>query len=49
MTKVALGPRTWATAYVHGPKHAYGGTFLCTQLGFQKHGKENFFAIMAKV
>ena len=46
---MALGQLTWALAYVHGLKHAYAGTFLCTQLGFQKHEKEIFFAIMAKV
>ena len=49
MTKVALGPHTWATADVHGPKHAYASTFLHTQLGFRKHGKGKFFAIMAEV
>jgi len=34
MTKVALSLCTWVTACVHGPKHAYAGTFLRTQLGF---------------
>ena len=28
MTKVALDPRTWAAAYIPGPKHAYAGTLL---------------------
>ena len=28
-TKVALGPRTWAAAYIRGPKHVYAGTLLC--------------------
>ena len=28
MTKVALSLRTWATAYVREPKHAYAGTFV---------------------
>ena len=39
----------WAAACIRGPKHAYTGTFFCTQLGFQKYGKCKFFAIMAKV
>ena len=47
MTKVALGPHKWAVAYIRVPKHAYTGTILCTQLGFQ--GKGKFSAIMAKV
>ena len=49
MTKVAIGPCTWAAACVCGPKHAYASTFLHTQLGFRKHGKGKFFAIMAEV
>ena len=49
MSKAALDPRTWATAYIRGPKYAYTGTFLRTQLGFQKHEKVKFFAIMAEV
>ena len=43
-------------AYVHrqGPTyislmHAYAGTKLCTQLGFQKPMKDNFFALKTKV
>ena len=31
MTKVALGPRTWATAYVRGSKHAYTTRVLETK------------------
>lgn len=46
---MALGPRTWAAAYVCGPKHAYIGTFLRIQLGFQKHGKFKFSTIIAEV
>jgi len=46
---VALGPHTWAVVYIRGPKHAYAGTFLHTQLGFQKHGKCKSFAIVAEV
>ena len=49
MTEVALGPPTWAMACIHGPKHAYIGTFLRTQLGFQKYEKWVFSAIMAEV
>ena len=49
MTKMALGLRTWVVSYVHGPKHAYAGTFLRTQLGFQKHAKCKFSVIMAEV
>ena len=49
MTKVALNPRTRIATYVHGPKHAYAGTVLRTQLGSQKHKKGKFSAIMAKV
>ena len=43
MTKVALGPRTWATAYVRGSKHAYATRVLETKK------KSKFFAIVAKV
>ena len=49
MTKVTLSPRTWAATYVCGPKHAYAGTFLGTKLGFQRHKKGKFSAIIAKV
>ena len=49
MTKMALGLRTWVVSYVHGPKHAYASTFLRMQLGFQKHKKCKFSAIMAEV
>ena len=49
MTKVALGLCTWVAAYVRKLKHEYADTFLCTQLGFQKHKKGKFSAIMAKV
>ena len=49
MTKVAFGPRTWVAASVCGPKHAYASIFLGMLLGFQKHEKGKFFAIMAKV
>ena len=49
MTKVTLGPCTWAVAYVRWPKHGYIGTFLRAQLGFQKHEKCKFSAIMTKV
>ena len=47
--KVALGPRTQAEACVRGPKQAYASTLPCTQLGFQKHEKDKFSAIMAEV
>jgi len=46
---VALSPRTWAAAYIRGPKHTYAGTLLRTQLGFQKHKKGKFSAIMAEI
>jgi len=46
MIKVAIGLRTWVAACVREPKYAYVGTFLHTQLGFQK-GK--FAAIMTEV
>ena len=49
MTKMALSLRTWVVSYVHGPKHAYASTFLRMQLGFQKHKKCKFSAIMAEV
>ena len=49
MTKVALGLRTLAVACVHKLKHAYASTFLRTQLGFPKHKKGKFSAIMVKV
>ena len=49
MTKVALGPRTWAAVCVHGPKYAYADTLLRMQLGFQKHEKGKFSTIMAEV
>ena len=49
MTKEALGPCTWVAAYVCGPKHAYVGILLRTQLGFQKHIKGKFSAIIAEV
>ena len=46
MTKVAFSSRIWAVAYIRGPKHAYTDTFLRMQLGFQKHKKFIFSAIM---
>ena len=49
MTKVTLGPRIWAVAYIRRPKHAYTSTFLRTQLGFQKHKKVKFSAIMTEI
>ena len=49
MTKEAHGLCTWVAAYVRKLKHAYVGTFLRTQLGFQKHKKYKFFAIIAEV
>ena len=49
MTKVALDPHTWATTCIRGPKHAYAGTLLCTQLGFQRHKKCKFSAIIVEV
>ena len=48
MTKVALGPCTWAAACVRGLKHAYASTLLRMQLGFQRQ-KGKFFVIMAEV
>ena len=49
MTKVALGLRAWVAACVHELKHAYVGIFLRTLLGFQKHKKGKFSAIMAEI
>ena len=49
MTKVALGLRTWVAACVRELMHAYIGTFLRTQLGFQKYKKGKFFAIMVEI
>ena len=49
MTKVVLGLCMWVVAFVRKPKHEYVGTFLHTQLGFQKHKKDKFSAIMPKV
>ena len=49
MIKVVLDPRTWAKACVHGLKHAYAGTLLRTQLGFQKHKKCKFSAIVTEI
>ena len=47
MTKVAFGLHTWAVAYVCEPKYVYAVTLLRMQLGFQKHKKDKFSAIMA--
>ena len=49
MTKVALGLHTWVTACLRELKHVYVGTFLRTQLGFQKHKKYKVSTIMAEV
>ena len=49
MTKVALGPRTWAAACIHGPKHVYASIIICTQLGFQRHKKDKFSTILTEV
>ena len=49
MTKVALGLHMWVAACVHELKHAYAGMFFCMQLGFQKHKKGKFSAIMAEI
>ena len=46
---MALDLHMWVEAYVRGPKHAYVGTFLHMQLGFQKYKKDKFSTIMAKV
>ena len=48
-TKVAIGPRTCAATCVCGPKPAHIGTLLRMQLGFKKHKKGKFSAIMAKI
>ena len=48
--KYQNGPQcTWATTCVRGPKHAYAGTFLCTQLRFHKHEKCKISSIMAEI
>ena len=39
---MTLGPRTWVATYVCGPKRAYTGTLLRTQLGFQRHKNASF-------
>ena len=39
----------WAAACVRGPKHAYVGTLLHKQLGFQRHKKGKFSTIMVEV
>ena len=49
MTKVTIDLRTWVAAYVCEPMHVYAGTFLHTQLGFQKYKKCKFSAIIAQV
>ena len=49
MTKEALSLRKWVAACVCKLRHAYAGTFLRTQLGFQKHDEDNFSAIMTEV
>ena len=49
MIKMSLGLHTWVTAYIRRPKHVYADTFLRTLLGFQKHKKCKFHAIMAEV
>ena len=49
MTKVTIDLRTWVAAYVCEPMHVYAGTFLHTQLGFQKYKKCKFSALMDKV
>ena len=49
MTIAALGLCMWVATCVREPKHAYIGIFLRTQLGFQKHKKGKFSAIMPKV
>ena len=49
MIKMAFDLHTWVAACVCGPKHAYASTFLCIQLGFQKHKKDKFFATMVEV
>ena len=49
MTKVAIGPHTWTAAFIRGPKYAYVGTLLRTQLRFQRHKKCKFSTIMAEI
>ena len=49
MTKIALDLHTWIAACVRELKYVYVGTFLRTQLGFQKNKKDKFFTIMAVV
>ena len=49
MTKIALDLHTWIAACVRELKYVYIGTFLRTQLGFQKNKKDKFFTIMAVV
>ena len=49
MSKVALGLRTGVATYVRKLKYVYAGTFLHTQLGFQKYKKEKFSTIMAEI
>ena len=46
MTKEALGPRMWVATCIRGPKHAFTDILLRTQLGFQKHRKGKYSAIM---
>ena len=46
---MALGPRMWAAAYIRGLKHAYTGTLLHMQLGFQRHKKGKFSIVIAEV
>ena len=49
MTKVALGLRMWVVTCVREPTHVYTGTFLRTQLGFQKYKKDKFSAVMVEI
>ena len=49
MTKVTLSLHTWVAACVNKLQHAYAGTFLRTQLRFQKHKKGKFFAIIVEI
>ena len=49
MTKVTLRPHMQAAAYIRGPKHAYAGTLLHTQLRVQRHKKGKSFATTAEV
>ena len=48
MTKVALSLHTWVAACIRELKHVYASMFLYMQLGFQKHKKGKFSAIMAE-